>query len=72
MTQDNSGSKPIEFTPREILRMAENPDVLRALANGHDCWAMEAESMGFDDTFHINRAAQLNKEADRLDELYGC
>jgi len=72
MTQDNSGSKPIEFTPREIIKMVDNPDVLRALANQHDWWAMEADSMGFDDTFHITRSAQLNKEADRLDELYGC
>lgn len=72
MTQDSSENKLIEFTPREIQRMAKNPDVLRALADEHDYWAIEADSMGFDDSIHILRAAQLNKEAARMDEEYGC
>lgn len=67
----------IEFNPSELRRAAENPDVLRAVANDHDCSGLEAEAM--DDvlfagaiTFHANRAKELRAEADRLDELYGC
>lgn len=67
----------IEFTQSEIRRMSDNPDVLRAVANDHDCSGLEAEAM--DDvlfanaiTFHSNRAKELRTEADRLDELYGC
>lgn len=67
----------IEFTPSEVRQAAENPDVLRAVANQHDCSGVEAEAI--DDVlfagaivYHANRAKELRAEADRLDELYGC
>lgn len=67
----------IEFTPSEVRRMVDSPDVLRAVANDHDCSGLEADAMdnvlfASAITFHSNRAKELRAEADRLDELYGC
>lgn len=67
----------IEFTPSEVQRMVDNPDVLRAVANHHDCSSVEADAMDSDlfassIIYHNNRAKELRAEADRLDELYGC
>lgn len=67
----------IEFTQSEMRRAVDCPDVLRAVANHHDCYGMEAESIDQElfanaITFHANRAKELRAEADRLDELYGC
>jgi hypothetical protein len=67
----------IEFTPNEVRRMAKNPDVLRAVANDHDYCGLEADACdpvlyAGAIKFHTTRSLELNTEADRLDEQYGC
>jgi len=55
------------FSDFEIKRMAVNPDVLRAVANEHDCSVCEGESMGYDCSGNIKRAKELVKLADEID-----
>jgi len=56
-----------KFTPNELLRMAGNPDILRVLANEHDCRVVEGEAMGFDCKENIERAKELVKMAEKIE-----
>lgn len=54
----------------QINKATKNPDVLRALANDHDCSEVEADAIGGYEgsvKFHAKRAIELRAEADRID-----
>jgi len=55
------------FTDTEINKMGGNPDVLRALANQHDCSAAQGEAMGFDCAHHESRSKELVKLAEKIE-----
>ena len=61
----------IELTQEELSRCNASSGVLRALADEHEGFSLEAESIGMDHYFrhHDNRANQLRAEADRLDSI---
>lgn len=63
----------IVLTPRELIECHKHPEILRGLADYHDCCAVEAESIGgFEEsiTVHENRAKELRAEADRIEAEY--
>lgn len=57
----------ITFTIGEIEMMKENPDVLRALANEHDCMEAEGEAMGCDCTMNAARSRELIQLAEEIE-----
>lgn len=55
----------------EIEAAAECPEILRHLADWHDCKATEADAIGeFESSveFHENRANNLRMKADKLEK----
>lgn len=55
------------LTDSEIEALAENFEVLEALADQHDSWAAMAEATGFGNPeYHDIRRAELLEEASRL------
>lgn len=59
----------IIFTETEIKSLQKNPDALDALINQHECWIVEADSIGgFEEHVKVNerRIEELKAERDKI------
>lgn len=61
----------IIFTPGESAALAKNAEVLLALANQHDAWQSEADSIGFEGSAqtHAARRKELRAAALRIVQI---
>ncbi len=60
----------IQFSEAEIKAMAECPEILRDLAEHHECQITQADAMGFGYSYHEKRKAELKAEADLIEAEY--
>jgi len=59
-----------DFTAAELEAMAENPDILKALADWHETQLTMGESMGFGCMYHQDRKKELLEEAENIENDY--
>lgn len=60
----------LALTPRELIECHKIPEILRCLADYHDCKQVEAAAIGdfeLSVKFHADRAGILRAEADQLE-----